>query len=510
MRNLLSLLLMLLFLCCSTKDNKNETHNSNNEVNVKSQSETTKATHKANTTQSKELEPTPLWNWFIGLIKKGYPEQIKNAEYQIPFCVKIDGSVFFIACNTPIKNYEHKFDGHVKYGILNDSLEPILSIAYDKIYNPNIVLENCFEIRNLKSIGLFNYETMEILEPQFDFIIPNYKQSNTAYGKKNTEWYRIQSQPFSIHKVDNVDLSTFLLNSSFDINELTEQYFYFTSDMMYGEKSYIENAALFTPSYIEELHLMENPNIFDISLGMPGIDSLKISKSDSKSITDRVSSFFVTIYQHTVDAREYESNRQSVISHDKKTGKTYTKELYEYGNYDGICKEARHSVFNDSLIEAITTQYCYHDSCLYDYEPTYKYYKITKSGEIVQMNTVRHFAYTKFREINASFFNGCFAKGIAEPENGYNYYISEHLTIEDLDIMRNEIFAEYGYIFRTEKWKEYFNKKSWYRPQYENIDEFLSPTDKQNIKVILQIKEQMNGKEQEFTKKHKIQYYQAG
>lgn len=55
---------------------------------------------------------------------------------------------------------------------------------------------------------------------------------------------------------------------------------------------------------------------------------------------------------------------------------------------------------------------------------------------------------------------------------------------EELLIMRNEIFARHGYTFKRADLKEYFSQKSWYNPQYSNVDKYLSKIEKQNIETI--------------------------
>lgn len=35
----------------------------------------------------------------------------------------------------------------------------------------------------------------------------------------------------------------------------------------------------------------------------------------------------------------------------------------------------------------------------------------------------------------------------------------------ELSLMRNEVFARYGYIFKKEELREYFSDKTWYKPQ---------------------------------------------
>lgn len=58
------------------------------------------------------------------------------------------------------------------------------------------------------------------------------------------------------------------------------------------------------------------------------------------------------------------------------------------------------------------------------------------------------------------------------------------LTSWDLKIMRNEIFARKGYIFKTEDMTTYFSSQSWYDPKYSKVDKLLSSIEKRNIEYI--------------------------
>jgi hypothetical protein len=76
-----------------------------------------------------------------------------------------------------------------------------------------------------------------------------------------------------------------------------------------------------------------------------------------------------------------------------------------------------------------------------------------------------------------------------------NYYWTSTETIQDsiiskfskeqLTEMRNEIYASKGYIFKSDKWREYFNKKQWYEPKTENVEDKLSKIEILNISKIL-------------------------
>lgn len=58
-------------------------------------------------------------------------------------------------------------------------------------------------------------------------------------------------------------------------------------------------------------------------------------------------------------------------------------------------------------------------------------------------------------------------------------------TSSELQLMRNEIYARYGYIFsKGEKMDTYFSKTKWYKPQYKSVENMLTELEKQNIKTI--------------------------
>lgn len=59
------------------------------------------------------------------------------------------------------------------------------------------------------------------------------------------------------------------------------------------------------------------------------------------------------------------------------------------------------------------------------------------------------------------------------------------MSKQELKIMRNEIFARYGYKFIPNgAMDQYFRKQKWYKPTYKNVMEFLTEIELQNIKLI--------------------------
>jgi len=60
----------------------------------------------------------------------------------------------------------------------------------------------------------------------------------------------------------------------------------------------------------------------------------------------------------------------------------------------------------------------------------------------------------------------------------------EKISLPELKIMRNEIFARYHYTFNTKRMLDYFAKQDWYSGYYNNVDSFLTEIEIENIRKI--------------------------
>ncbi|MCE2570537.1 YARHG domain-containing protein [Motilimonas eburnea] len=58
----------------------------------------------------------------------------------------------------------------------------------------------------------------------------------------------------------------------------------------------------------------------------------------------------------------------------------------------------------------------------------------------------------------------------------------DKLSIEQLNLARNEIFARHGYIFKSKPLSFYFNSTSWYRPTTKEV--VLSDIEKYNVELL--------------------------
>lgn len=101
--------------------------------------------------------------------------------------------------------------------------------------------------------------------------------------------------------------------------------------------------------------------------------------------------------------------------------------------------------------------------------------------------------------INDIYVNPAEYNYINEKEYNINYYgditfldnINEYallnLTRDELRLLRNTFYAKYGYIFISNDLNEHFNKFSWYKPQYNNVDDKLTEYDNYIVELIRKI-----------------------
>lgn len=66
----------------------------------------------------------------------------------------------------------------------------------------------------------------------------------------------------------------------------------------------------------------------------------------------------------------------------------------------------------------------------------------------------------------------------------------DRLTRDEIDIIRNELFARHGYVFTTDEWADFFDDYDWYVPDPSFNESGFSKLEKQNIDTIVLYEEQ--------------------
>lgn len=124
-------------------------------------------------------------------------------------------------------------------------------------------------------------------------------------------------------------------------------------------------------------------------------------------------------------------------------------------------------------------------------------------NDILTLNYTRHFLWSEFKAgLVKKHYKIIDTQVQYKPEiydaelpGDYTFVSMRKLTEKDLDgyatfelrQMRNEVFARYGYIFKSEDLKAYFSKMKWYAPKHQNVDIYISDIEAGNLELITQI-----------------------
>ena len=128
------------------------------------------------------------------------------------------------------------------------------------------------------------------------------------------------------------------------------------------------------------------------------------------------------------------------------------------------------NLVNGNLLEIQRYQYQVFDETrhLINSQISYDYYHITDE---------QFYKIDQFYSLGRSYPMGSFR--LLKPEEIAN------ASKSSLDIMRNEIFADHGLIFKSDKWNDYFEKQDWYDARYEDVNHTLTELERENIRRIL-------------------------
>lgn len=428
----------------------------------------------------------------------------------IVFYTTVDDITLFYVVNGNWQNpygYDAQRDaGDYKMGVVTATNKIIVPVEYDKIYNPHGTFQGMIEVQQDGKRGLFSI-TGEIFIPcEYDGIYPSNFTGVFAQVKQDEKYGWVDDKgKVSLNPASHADKSLF--QSPLENQSVLDWKFMFPGPIALLINPYDDpregNGILIYPSFVRDFgitNIANNGVILESSEYGMGMYETEIKFEKVETLSERFFALVSLFMEAGADARGYHTSRNDLIVVDR--------EMQRVDYLEGLKGDEAEQNPCGATPEYKTIEPGLYESN--DGHGVYKYYKVTAEGTIEVQETVRQFNFTKFAKIDEQYFDFCQYENLeydpSENSNA-NIVVSQGISANDLDVMRNEIFAEYGFIFKSEKWKKYFESKPWYKPQYENVDKFLTETDKHNIKFILDYQRKNPGKE---VQRDSIQFMWAG
>lgn len=402
---------------------------------------------------------------------------------------------------------EQRNSGDYKIGVVTADDKTIIPVEFDKIYNPNGSFAGMIEVEKQGKRGLYSIEGKIFLLPEYDGIFPVTLRDVYAQVEKDGKFGWVNNNgvvSFDAASNPNKDLFKSPLTSKL-VSDWSFTYPGDVTTLRPPPHDDYDQALIVYPSYLYDLGITpvahSHISVAESEWGM-GMEENTIRVEKAESIADKFYAFVGFFMEAGSDARGYhtEKNDVFVVNKEGAVVSRLPNFTMDEGRQDPCDAKVTYKSIEPGFYETSTGS------------GIFKYYKINTDGEIEELETPRRYDFTKYVKIDESYFGGCQWEHIpfearGDEDESFNLVMTNGLSYQDLDVMRNEIFAEYGFIFKSDKWKIYFGEKDWYKPQFENVDHLMTETDKHNVRFILEYQQKHKNLE---VKRDSLNYMWAG
>jgi hypothetical protein len=407
-----------------------------------------------------------------------------------------------------------------KNGVVDKNANVIIPVEYSKVYSPGGTVKGYIEVEKNGKRGLYDFFGTLAAPVKYNSIYPSTLDDVLAQVKLDSLFGTLNTNGTEVFDTTGLPeedyfKSPFVSQAAtkwkFDVNDEDVLFLQPVGFKQYEDER-VGRAVVITPSYIADLGFFP-PIVQYIVVDKDADFGIAESKGKVEKVTGLWNNIVAAIteyYEVGLDARGYETEKNNLITLNSSGDVIGKAEFYRpfmptspCGNNDLFSNK----FIDSSLFEVKTYIYSAHDGVedeTYYSHDHYYYYAIAENGEINELKSNRRFAFTQFVVIDESYFEGCYAnpEKSEREEGGVNNkaITRSYLSVEDLEVMKNEIFADYGYIFTKPKWRTYFGSKKWYKGVVNNVDHLLTDVDKQNITFINATLEKMKAKPNDYNK----------
>jgi len=457
---------------------------------------------------SKEKESAESYEDDFGGEFKPNMEQIRIAQFakqvqslsgidSVIYYFEIDDSYYFIVTDGEWREFNpwdinKKIKPKCKYGLVDEIGNILIPIEQDKVYNYQQIVPGHLMVMEDSKYSFYSIEGKKDTT-EYDWVYPTKIRNNHSAiaSSSGSIGYVGKDAKFSSFddKLQFNDPEVFnQIEFNWNAHAVHEFHTPWFSSITYEAIS--AAGVVEIPTHLLRFGIERHEKITDVKYtekqrnnrdGFMGVDKHEVSLKDVLVLKDKVIGILTYLYEYSIDGREsvMREVRLSSVQEDGSSGASV--KVLELSQYP-ICEGHTYRVVDSNLVEVSIVD----EKETYG-ETTYSYFQVNDNGQIDTLNKSRKYDCSHYVQMNPSYFEGCYYKTLSPV--GYDWRILKrtHMTIDEIDEMRNEIFAEHGYIFTTDKWKKFFEKKDWYKGEFDNVDDKLTVLEKYNLKIIEEV-----------------------
>ncbi len=395
-----------------------------------------------------------------------------------------------------------------KMGLVGSDLKEIIPADYDLIHTIGATFPGLVEVEKGVKKGFYDLEGKNILPAIYDEVLPIGDENNLAVLRNGNDYFYLKKD-MSVSEKTDLKVADFFPK----VKKMRDSYNLYKSaiEVVTEYNSRNNHEALYIPpSYLVDLNLIAKTENFKNPLRKIGNEETNIDynvdfSNQIKSENNWLEASFYSIRNYFLGGREEFYDRKNIVIVDTKRNRLFAQNIRtNYMPEEGTdsleaCDINSIRVINDSLYEVksgATLWYDLYDSTKTLTGGTYYHYLAVKNNKLVELPNSRIFGFTKYMKMDDSYLNGCYtiALGLGY-ENKVKTKKIDRITPELLRYMKNEIYADYAYKFKDERWMKVFENMDSYGydratkgPKIPNVsvDDSLTDIDKYNINWISQ------------------------
>jgi len=377
-----------------------------------------------------------------------------------------------------------------KMGLVNPQLQEIIPAEYDLIYNINGSINGLVEVEKDHKRGFYDLNGKIVVPVEYDQIFPLVNSEHLGALRKDNSYYWLEKD-YSVSEETSVNIKNVMAQlPRVNWNNLSHLS---NTDVMEMNSRDNHSSVLISPSYLTDLNLvsaikyLKNPlrrnvEFYDASSSYKVTEAEELAKAD----TGRFQALVYSIRDYFIGGRSEFYDTKNVVLVDKQSNRTFSSDIsVDYTMSEGgeapiKCDGYSFKSVSDTLFElraGASTNLTLYDDTYIQEMPIY-HYMYVHNNKLQEKLTNRLFAFTKFVKMDDSYITGCYL---------YNDKVITGLTPAMLRYMKNEIYADYNYIFKDKKWTGIFaDGMPDYKAENASIDDRLTDIDRYNLNWINQ------------------------
>ena len=431
---------------------------------------------------------------------KSFVKNYRDQYDSIPLTINYNDKRYYVVASGKYELTEEKNPSN-QIGLVDESNQLLVPIQFQVLYNPGQILPNTMEVEKNGKIGLIHMNGKNILPAKFEVLYPGFGDYLLCFKKNGTYGgLKLDSSLVEIPLEETKSFVDSLYNyeslAGWNYNVKTEIAFQETYSMV--EELEFGSGLFFPSQYLVKNGLAKRMVDFVVVGDIASIGETAHKTSITHVQKDPENNFLLLIsdFYRTSSEGEGETEQAKIITTVNDNGNIFISR-FNYLNEEGLCENKIESeIINDTLVQIKMpvrgAKSARSNPAHFEHYTKYSYLKMTEDGMLSKIKSHKTFPFSSHVPMDSSYLSGCWKKRNQKTHNtSAKQKAYSSLSMEDLEYLENEIYADHGLIFNTNKWTFAFQQTSWYQPKHEKVIAQLTKVEKFNIKFIKDLKKKI-------------------